>query len=116
MVDELNIKDRVIFTGYLSEKELINMYKYSRGLIYASFYEGFGYPPLEAMRYGCPVIASNTSSLPEVVGSAGIYINPYSVDSIVDGINKCLKLDDTSNLIKEMKDEVEKFSGTNEVF
>jgi glycosyltransferase involved in cell wall biosynthesis len=50
--------------------------------VYPSLYEGFGIPPLEAMAYKCPVVCSNTSSIPEVVGDAGVYFDPYSIESI----------------------------------
>jgi glycosyltransferase involved in cell wall biosynthesis len=57
-------------------------YKTARAFVFPSFYEGFGMPPLEAMAHGCPVIASNTSSMPEVIGNAGQYFNPAEPDDI----------------------------------
>ena len=57
-------------------------------LIYPSLYEGFGLPPLEAMASGTPVISSNASSLPEVVGEAGIQIDPHDVDALHEGIRR----------------------------
>ena len=62
---------------------MANLYKFATVFIYPSLYEGFGIPPLEAMHYGCPVLASNSSSIPEVVGSAGLYFDPTSTDDLV---------------------------------
>jgi glycosyltransferase involved in cell wall biosynthesis len=58
--------------------------------VFPSLYEGFGLPPLEAMASGTPVVASNVSSLPEVVGDAAILINPYDPESIADGVRRVL--------------------------
>jgi glycosyltransferase involved in cell wall biosynthesis len=77
-----NLRERVIFTGYLPENELSSIYSGASFFVYPSLYEGFGLPPLEAMQCGTPVIASNTSSLPEVVGDAGILIEPKSEDQL----------------------------------
>lgn len=68
--------------GYISREDLAVVMAGAKALIYPSVYEGFGLPPLEAMACGVPVIASNVSSLPEVVGDAGILINPHDVDGL----------------------------------
>lgn len=68
------------------DEELAGYYKNASLFVYPSLYEGFGIPPLEAMSYGCPVACSNTSSIPEIVGNAGILFDPYSVDSIRNNI------------------------------
>jgi glycosyltransferase involved in cell wall biosynthesis len=68
------------------------LYGKAEALIYPSFYEGFGIPPLEAMSRGCPVICSNTSSIPEVVGDAGLYFDPHSVDAIADAMERVATL------------------------
>jgi glycosyltransferase involved in cell wall biosynthesis len=70
------LKSHVIFTGYIPDRDLSAIYSGALAFVYPSLYEGFGLPPLEAMQCGTPVITSNTSSLPEVVGDAGIMINP----------------------------------------
>lgn len=62
---------------------LANLYEHAAALVYPSLYEGFGMPPLEAMSYGCPVVCSNTSSLPEVVGDAAELFDPHSVEDII---------------------------------
>jgi glycosyltransferase involved in cell wall biosynthesis len=67
----------VIVTGYVAEEELPRLYRAATALVYPSLFEGFGLPPLEAMACGTPVITSNTSSLPEVVGEAALTVDPY---------------------------------------
>jgi glycosyltransferase involved in cell wall biosynthesis len=64
------------------------LYSRAVALVYPSLYEGFGIPPLEAMAHGCPVLCSNRSSIPEVVGDAGLYFEPESVDSIADAMER----------------------------
>ena len=65
LVEELGLADAVIFTGYVEESDLIGLYNGAKVFIYPSFYEGFGFPPLEAMACGTPAIVSNSSTLPE---------------------------------------------------
>lgn len=76
------LRERVILTGYVADEDLAAIYSNALAFIYVSFYEGFGLPPLEAMQCGIPVITSNTSSLPEVVGDAGITIDPTDADTL----------------------------------
>ena len=82
------------FLGYVGEDELSKLYANSWCFIYPSLNEGFGYPPLEAMKYGVPVIASNAASIPEVCGKAALYFNPKSIAEIkkriVDIQDKCI--------------------------
>ena len=75
-IDDLGkYKDKIIRAGYIDDADLAALYSGAEWFVYTSQYEGFGLPPLEAMQCGCPVITSNTSSLPEVVGDAGIMID-----------------------------------------
>lgn len=76
------IRDRIIVTGYVPDQDLAPLYSGAMMFVYPSFYEGFGLPPLEAMQCGVPVITSNTSSLPEVVGDAGIMVDPKDGDAL----------------------------------
>ncbi|AIE74134.1 MULTISPECIES: glycosyltransferase family 1 protein [unclassified Synechocystis] len=76
------LKKRVIVTGYIPDQDLSAIYSGALAFVYPSLYEGFGLPPLEAMQCGTPVITSNTSSLPEVVGDAGIMIDPNDQDQL----------------------------------
>ena len=70
---------------------LSKVYQHAIALLYSSFYEGFGIPPLEAMSQGCPVISSNTSSIPEVVGDAGIMFNPHDHQELISHMNSIVK-------------------------
>jgi len=78
--------DRVCFTGYVEFDVLQQYYLHADCLILPSLYEGFGLPPLEAMACGCPVICSETCSLPEVCGDAAVYCDPTRIDSIASRI------------------------------
>ena len=80
------ITSRVFFTGYVADSDLAAIYSGALAFVYPSFYEGFGLPPLEAMQCGVPVICSNTSSLPEVVGEAGILLDPNDQQAISEMI------------------------------
>jgi glycosyltransferase involved in cell wall biosynthesis len=86
----LLLKDKVIFLGYVPEEDLPHLYSVAAAFIFPSLYEGFGLPPLEAMACGCPVVASNAASLPEVCGDAVRYVDPYDVESIAQGIHEVL--------------------------
>ncbi len=67
---------------------LIDLYRHASGFVYPSIYEGFGLPPLEAMGQGCPVISSNTSSMPEVIGDAAEYFDPHNIDDMMYAIEQ----------------------------
>ena len=77
-----SLQDRIIITRYVSDEDLAPLYSGALAFVYPSFYEGFGLPPLEAMQCGVPVITSNTSSLPEVVGDAGIMVEPTDTEAL----------------------------------
>ena len=89
-IRELGLEGDVIFTGDVDDGRLAKLYSEALLLVYPSLYEGFGLPPLEAMACGCPVCASNSSSIPEVVGDAGILFDPYSVEDMTRAILKVL--------------------------
>src|SRR5688500_3758797 len=80
----------VRFLGYLSDETLAVLYRLAAAFVFPSLYEGFGLPPLEAMASGTPVVTSNVSSLPEVAGDAAVLVDPYDVDSIVEGLRRVL--------------------------
>jgi glycosyltransferase involved in cell wall biosynthesis len=82
----LNLKEDVIFPGYVAVQDLPIFYNAALMLCYPSFYEGFGLPPLEAMACGTPVISSNVTSMPEVLGDDAIYINPFNIDEMAEKI------------------------------
>ena len=81
-----SISEYIIFTGYVADEDLSPLYSGALAFIYLSRYEGFGLPPLEAMQCGTPVITSNTSSLPEVVGDAGKMYDPADVEGICQAL------------------------------
>ncbi len=74
-----------------SPQELAELYRRAYLFVFPSLYEGFGFPPLEAMACGCPTVVSNTSSLPEVCGDASVYVEPENIESIAEGIQKSIE-------------------------
>lgn len=95
-VHRTDLCKKVIFTGYVSEKEKRVLLKNAKAFVLPSLYEGFGIPVVEAMTLGVPVVVSKVSSLPEIAGKAAIYIkNPMSVASITESLEKVLKLSES---------------------
>lgn len=80
----------VKYLGYVTDSELKELYRRASCFVYPSYYEGFGLPPVEAMSCGCPVIVSNTSSLPEICRDAALYCNPHDPEDIADKIKKIM--------------------------
>ena len=93
-VHRYNLHKHVRFLGFLPAETLAILYQLADAFVFPSLYEGFGLPPLEAMASGTPVLTSNVSSLPEVVGDAALLIDPYDPESIADGMRRILS-DDT---------------------
>lgn len=89
-VEELHIRDMIHFTGYVDDDDLPALYSSALVFVYPSLYEGFGLPPLEAMACGTPVITSNSSSLPEVVGKAGLTFDPRDVKLLARNLSNVL--------------------------
>lgn len=83
--------DQIKYLGYVSRTELASLYKGAFAFVFPSAYEGFGYPVLEAMSYGTPVISSNATSLAEVVGDGGILVDPYDVAGYVAALERVIK-------------------------
>lgn len=86
----LNLDDHVHFTGYVDDADLPALYSAAELFVFPSLYEGFGLPPLEAMACGTPVITSNSSSLPEVVGDAALLVEPHNTANIADAMVQLL--------------------------
>ncbi|MCW5557171.1 MAG: glycosyltransferase family 4 protein, partial [Verrucomicrobiae bacterium] len=80
--------DRIVFTGRVDDDKLVSLYQRAKAFVFPSIYEGFGIPPLEAQQCGCPVIASNAASMPEVLRDSVVYFDPYDIASIQDAIRK----------------------------
>lgn len=94
-----NSDSKVVNLGYVEDEDMPILYNLADLFVYPSLYEGFGLPPLEAMACGCPVISSNTSSLPEVVGDASSMIDPYNIEELAKTIYDVL----TDNMLREDK-------------
>jgi glycosyltransferase involved in cell wall biosynthesis len=84
------LEDSVVFTGHVPEVDLPALYSGALCFVYPSYFEGFGLPPLEAMQCGTPVIAGNRTSLPEVVGEAGLLVDPFDVEALAGAMAKML--------------------------
>ena len=111
MLNSLGLTGDVIFVEYITELDLAYYYSSAALLAFPSLYEGFGLPPLEAMACGCPVVTSNTSSLPEVVGEAGIMVDPDDIDGLAQAMRQVLtdsKLRD--DMISKGLEQSKKFS------
>jgi Glycosyltransferase len=100
-VEGVKLGSRVHFAGVVPEKELPSLYRGAQGLIFASLYEGFGLPAVEAMACGIPVIASNTTALPEVAGDAALLVDPMSVEEIADAIGRLAADDSLRQILRE---------------
>ncbi len=101
----------IVFLNYVSPSEKEILYNKAKVFVYPSFYEGFGFPPLEAMSHDLPVVCSNVSSLPEVVGQGGLLINPFKAQEIAEAVG--LILDDKDlreKLIKIARQQAAKFT------
>ncbi len=86
-----NLEKDVLFFG-ADDEQLANLYKYATAFVYPSLYEGFGVSLLEAMNMKCPIIASNLSSIPEILGDAGLYIDPRSAEDLKNQDEKIAQL------------------------
>jgi alpha-1,3-rhamnosyl/mannosyltransferase len=84
------VPGKVVLTGFVSDEELVGVLAGARCFLYPSLHEGFGFPPLEAMACGTPVVTSSVSSLPEVVGDAGLLVDPRDVDAVAGAVERVL--------------------------
>lgn len=101
----------ILVTEFVSDEELDNLYKNAGLFIFPSLCEGFGLPPLEAMKRGVPVVASNATCLPEVLGNAALYFNPLDINDIAEKIKKVLTDEDLrQTLIQKGFEQVKKYN------
>lgn len=109
-ITSLGLKNYVIRTDFISEKQKTALYKGAAALVFPSYYEGFGLPVLEAQSLGIPVLTSNTSSLPEIGGEGALYIDPYNINDIANGMEKLMDSEIRNELIKKGLKNTERFS------
>ena len=111
-VNDLGLTDRVIFTDYVTDADKMALRLGAKVFVQPSFWEGFGIDTLSAMYMGIPVVVSDAGSLPEVVGKAGILVDPKSVESISEGIKKVLTMNqkEYNKLVMAGKAQARKFS------
>jgi glycosyltransferase involved in cell wall biosynthesis len=113
LIRELHLENEVIFTGQVAEPDLPAYYNAADLFVFPSLYEGFGLPPLEALACGCPVVTSDATSLPEVVGDAGCLIDPHDVEGFAEAMARLLTGRGTSerdSLVARGLAQVKKFS------
>ena len=111
IVSSEEVKNRITITGFVADEDLAAIYSDALFFVYPSFYEGFGLPPLEAMQCGVPVITSNTSSLPEVVGDAGIMVSPTDLNELCQAMLSVYKSPSLrSKMVEQSLHRATKFS------
>lgn len=100
-IEKSPFRQDIILPGFIAEEDKPYVYNLATVFVYPSFYEGFGFPPLEAMSCGVPVVASNNSSLPEIVGDAGILVDPDRPDELARAIKELLVNKELADLMRE---------------
>ena len=110
-VRQLGLQKEVIFTGYIPDGDLPSLYNAADLFVFPSIYEAFGLPPLEAMGCGVPVITSDRGAFPEVVGDAGIMVDPYDIDGLAKAMHEILNNDGLrEDMIKKGLERAKLFS------
>ena len=108
---EYGITDQVLQLGYISEEELAYLYLHARCMVFPSLFEGFGIPLIEAMASGCPVLASDRTSLPEVAGDCAVYFDPSSPEELADKIIDIIdNVELSDKLVRHGVDRAQEFS------
>lgn len=109
--EELSLKEHIVFTGYVDEKDKSALLSGAMVFCFPSFYEGFGIPPIEAMACGTPVLTSNSTSLGEVTGDAACKIDPHKVEEIADALEK-MYIDEAfrNDLVEKGYNHIKKYS------
>ena len=93
--------ENIVLVGYVSDQELGGLYRYASAYVFPSLYEGFGLPPLEAMQYGTPVLASNRGSLPEILGEAALYFDPEKEDELCAQLDRLIRDDQLRQSLRQ---------------
>jgi glycosyltransferase involved in cell wall biosynthesis len=111
LIKELDLEDRIIFTGYVSSEDLPYLYQLAKLFVFPSIYEGFGFPPLEAMACGCPVLTSKMASMPEICKNAVEYMDVTNVENMSSEILRLLNDEEQKQtLLKKGESRVQEFS------
>jgi len=100
-INQLNLQSHVVLTGYVADNDIGAFYSAAEAFVFPSLYEGFGLPPLEAMAAGTPVISSNASVMPEVLGDAAIYFDPENIEDIAAKMHNLATSYHLKNSLKE---------------
>lgn len=109
--DHLISRSSAVFTNFVTDEELAVLYKNARTFVFPSLYEGFGIPPLEAIQYGVPVVASNASCLPEVLGEGAYYVDPKSPQAIAVGLHLVCTDEEVRYALKQQgREELKRYS------
>lgn len=104
-------KSDIVFAGFIENNDKAEVYKNSDLFVYPSFFEGFGFPPLEAMSAGIPVITSSSSSLSEAVGGGALAVDPYNINELAGAMNELLANKQLKNkMIERGRERIKKFS------
>lgn len=111
MIQELKLSEKISFVPHPDDQTLSQLYLSASLLLFPSYYEGFGWPPLEAMAFGCPVVCSNAGSLPEIVGDGALMTSPDDVAGLANHCDSVLNdAKRATNLIKAGLENVKRFS------
>ena len=112
MFGKVFLKDHpdIRFPGFIDENDKAAVYSMAQGLIFVSTYEGFGFPVLEGMACGTPVVTSKVSSMPEVAGEAAILVDPYDSVQIADGMERLTRLETVEEYREKGLQRVKEFS------
>ncbi|MFE3894659.1 MULTISPECIES: glycosyltransferase family 4 protein [unclassified Priestia] len=105
----LEFNGKCKWVGYVSDEELVSLYKHAKVFVFPSIYEGFGLPPLEAMSLGCPVISSNKASMPEVLKDYAIYFDATNPEELIEKINLIFS---KQTLVEGLRSEGEAYAQT----
>lgn len=110
-IHEQGLAKEILLVGFVADEDLRDFYTEAEVFVFPSLFEGFGIPPLEAMVSGCPVVASRAAAIPETVGKAALLVDPYSVDSIAEGVYSVLSDPERQKVLRERgMERVRRFS------
>ncbi|QQS23424.1 glycosyltransferase [bacterium] len=110
LLAELEMGERIRFLGFVSNQEKVSLIRNSAAMYFASFYEGFGLPILEAQSLAVPVITSNTTSMPEVAGEGAILVDPNDIKDLEEAIARVLQPEASAALIRAGQSNITRFS------